>query len=595
MLYGRLIITSASGLYWIIQISRADAAEAVAHAISAAPAAPAAPGPTHTNPTTAVGPAGRTTKVRCCKCKHIQDVPVSASTFQCQACDAKIRRKEEASAVRSAPVRQTQQQHPRPAVPPSTAPGLMRCSLLTRTATTCEAAGQVFTAVDVETTGLSPSADRIVEIGLVKFRGDGEILDEFSTLVNSPGSSPEARIHHQIDDEDLIGAPTIDHVLPEVFAFMAGTVVIAHKLDFEEGFLNAAAKRNGLCVPRLTGLCTLQAARRQLESRAYSLISLHKTATGEWIENKHTALGDARALRQVLLWMLRTAPQPLHLTAGAITVPASAPGPEPCTISCRPMPMTRASVAALLDSFPQSSTPRSGDPVEIGRYQILLDECIEDGRLTFEEASALSTQARRTRLNGTQLRSLHREAWQSAFGEDADKDWTKLDPVRRREMWLLADSLGLSDLTKEIGVVIERCAEPTPPPQARYLRGVRVGILGQGPGLDLLRARAEDHGASIAARITKTVVWVATTTPDATDAHHRAARTHGVPVLSPAVARMQLDDAIRAAELNDLERQRAIDEWAAQRAAQRQSRDDYWRPTWRDVELDYDPEPLYDD
>jgi DNA polymerase III subunit epsilon len=41
---------------------------------------------------------------------------------------------------------------------------------------------------------------------------------------------------------------------------------------------------------------TLQAAQRQLHGRAYSLISLYKSATGESAENKHTALGDARAL-----------------------------------------------------------------------------------------------------------------------------------------------------------------------------------------------------------------------------------------------------------------------------------------------------------
>jgi DNA polymerase III subunit epsilon len=44
MLYGRLVITSASGLYWIVQISRADAAEAVAQVVSAAPIEPVASG-----------------------------------------------------------------------------------------------------------------------------------------------------------------------------------------------------------------------------------------------------------------------------------------------------------------------------------------------------------------------------------------------------------------------------------------------------------------------------------------------------------------------------------------------------------------------
>lgn len=599
MRYGRLIITSDSGLYWIIQTSRPDAAGAVAQAMSAAPAEPAARSVTNIAPAAQPDSEEKRTKVRCYNCRNVQQAPVGASTFRCEKCKAQLRRANKKTSPPATPSSlpvaappataiRTQQQHPKPTQRPSNVSGAITRSLLTRAVTDCLASGQVFAAIDLETTGLFPMADRIVEIGVVKFRGDGEILDEFATLVNNPGSSPGAKSHHQIEDEDLIGAPTIDHVLPEIFAFMSGTVVVAHNLDFEEGFLASAAQRNGLSLPRLTGVCTLQAARRQLDSRAYSLISLYKSATGQWAEAQHTALGDARAVREVLLWMLRTAPKPLHLTVGATPVPTPAV-PRPCEISCRPMPMTRASVAALLRSFPQSSTPRRGDSAEIERYRALLDDCVEDGRLTFEEAAALSAQARRTRLSGTQLRSLHREAWKSAFGEDADTDWAKLDSVRRREMWLLADALGLPDLTNEIGDAIERRAEPMPPPQARYLRGVRVGILGHGPELDLLRGRAAEYGASIAVRITQTVIWVATTTPNATDAPHRAARTHRVPILSPSVAKARLNDAIRAAELRDFERQRAIDEWDAQR----QLRDEYWRPKWRPTELDYDPEPLY--
>jgi DNA polymerase III subunit epsilon len=465
---------------------------------------------------------------------------------------------------------------------------IIRRSLLTRANTGIDARDQVFTAVDLETTGLLPLADRIVEIGLVKFRGSGEILDEFATLVNNPGSSAEARSHHQIEDKDLIAAPTIESVLPEVFAFMAGTVVVAHKLDFEEGFLAAAARRSGMSFPALTGVCTLLAARRQLDGRAYSLLSLYKTATGNWPHDKHTALGDARAVREVLLWMMRTAPQPLQLTFAASLVSPSGAEPPLCAISCRPMPMVGASVAALLASFPQSPTPRTGDPVELERYRALLADCCKDGRLTLDEATALSVRARRTRVNGTQLRSLHRDAFLSAFGEDARRDWTTLTRARRREMWLLADALGLPELAAHIDTAIQSCTEATPTPQARYLRGIRVGILGDGPDFCELRARAEDHGATVAARITKTVVWAATQTPNANNAAHRAARTYQVPMLTPATARQRLDAAIRGAKLKDVERQRLVDSWAAERKA----RDDYWRPTWRPTELDYDPEPV---
>ena len=42
---------------------------------------------------------------------------------------------------------------------------------------------RVFVSIDLETTGLNPESDRIIEIGAVKFQGT-RILDTFSTLVN---------------------------------------------------------------------------------------------------------------------------------------------------------------------------------------------------------------------------------------------------------------------------------------------------------------------------------------------------------------------------------------------------------------------------
>lgn len=466
----------------------------------------------------------------------------------------------------------------------------IREAILTRRPTPNAASGNTYTAIDIETTGLDPDVDRIVEIGLVKFATDGTVLDEFSTLINHPGSSREAREIHQIDDKDLVGAPVMGQVLPEVISFVTGTVLVAHNLDFEVGFLAAAAHQARVPLPDIVAVCTLRTSRRQLEGRAFSLTAMYKTATGEWAENKHTALGDARAIREVLLWLLRHAPSPLYLTE----LPSKAtrfPGAiDTCPISCRPVPLTKASVSELLASFPQSSTPRKGNAQEIQRYKALLDDCVDDGRLTLEEATALTRQARLTQLTGTQLRQLHEDAWNATFSEERDDDWTQLTPVRRREMYLLADGLGLNILAEKVGAVIEACAEPEPPPESRYLRGCRVAICGDTSELVQLRARAEAYGAKVAVRITKTVQWVASTTPDADDPHHVAARTHGIPILEPDRALQRLNEDIRDAELRAFERQRELDEYQARRDLRAAEADAYWRPAWRTRELDCDPE-----
>lgn len=557
MRYSTLDIISRQGLQWQLQVSRDNSTTAVAKALSASP------GPqirTAGEPKAQQVVKGNTVA----KTRNPVSAPASAPP-----------------AARSGLIG-TRGANP---APTATTAEILR-ALLTRTPTTHAVDGVTFTAIDIETTGLDPRTDQIVEIGLVKFTADGTILDEFATLVNSPGSSLGAREVHGIDDADLAPAPRLDQVLPEAFAFMAGTVLVAHNLDFEGGFLAAAAAHTRLSLPPVLGLCTLQTSRRQLEGRAFSLTSMYKTATGNWNGQRHTALGDARAVREVLLWLLRTSPQRLYLTQAP---PAAIPMPiRQCAISCRPVGLSRASVAELLDAFPQSPVARIGDPPAISQYQAVLTDAVEDGRLTYEEAAALTDRARLTRLTGTQLRQLHQKAWEAAFPEHGS-DWAALSAMQRKEMYLLADALGLTDLAEKFRHVIEAGADPPPSAEARYLRGLRIAILGDHSEILDLRKEAESYGARLAVNITKTVRWLATATPEATDSRHTTARTLGIPIISPAEARTRLAEAVREAELKAFERQRQIDEQLAQRRQREAEIDMYWRPTWRSQELDYDP------
>ncbi|MFV8054632.1 PolC-type DNA polymerase III [Mycobacterium sp. 48b] len=559
MLYGTVDFTSVQGLLWQLQVSRADAIPAVARVLAAVPLLRPSTAPATLKPAEPVALTPTRRKVQ------PKPKPKPAPALQAKA----------SVATRTDPART------------SPKAGVTRANL-TRTATAHPAAGLTFTAIDIETTGLDPERDRIVEIGLVKFTADGTVIDEFATLVNHPGSSPEARAIHCIDDAALGDAPSIEQVLPEAFAFMTDTVLLAHKLDFEEGFLNAAARRAGIPVPQLVGVCTWQSSRRQLEGRAFSLVAMYKTATGSWNDQKHTALGDARAVAEVMLWLLKSSPKPLHLTTAPI--PAAPKTFAPCPISCRPVPMQRASVAELLSSFPRSHTLRTGEPAEISKYKIVLADAVDDGRLTYEETEALTRQARRTRLTGPQLLDLHQQAWEATYSDEKDVDWASLAPVQRREMYLLADALGLTELAKDIHAVIEACAEPDPPAEARYLRGLRIAILGDHSEVVELRKHAESYGAKLAINITKTVQWVVTVTPNATDSRHTAARNLGIPIIYPAEGWTRLNDATREAELKAFERQRTIDEAAAYRRQRAAENDAYWRPTWRAKELDHDPE-----
>ena len=122
-------------------------------------------------------------------------------------------------------------------------------------------------------------------------------------------------------------------------------------------------------------------------------------------------------------------------------------------------------------------------------------------------------------------------------------------------MFLFAEGLGLTVVAEKMGAVIRSLAEPEPPPEARYLRGLRIGIATGDAALLALRERAESYGAKIAVNITKTVEWLATVTPDATDSRHNSARKLGIPICARD-AREHLDESIRQAEFKAFERQR---------------------------------------
>jgi DNA polymerase-3 subunit epsilon len=98
--------------------------------------------------------------------------------------------------------------------------------------------GAVFCAFDIETTGLDPRQDRIVEIGAVKFDRRGPV-SRYSVLINPGIPMPEnAGRVNGINDEMLTGKPALEEVLPDFLRFAGGAVIVAHNAPFDCGFIN---------------------------------------------------------------------------------------------------------------------------------------------------------------------------------------------------------------------------------------------------------------------------------------------------------------------------------------------------------------------
>ncbi|CAN5770638.1 DEDD exonuclease domain-containing protein [soil metagenome] len=165
-----------------------------------------------------------------------------------------------------------------------------------------------FTVVDLETTGGSPSACAITEVGAVRVRG-GDRERELSTLV-APGLHIPRPITALtgITNQLVADAPPITAVLPMLLELWRGSVLVAHSARFDVAFLNAALTRHGYPTIDLPVVCTATLARRLVRDEVpncrLATLSRHFRTTHE---PTHRALPDARATVEVLHALLERA------------------------------------------------------------------------------------------------------------------------------------------------------------------------------------------------------------------------------------------------------------------------------------------------
>ncbi len=160
-----------------------------------------------------------------------------------------------------------------------------------------------FVVFDLETTGFSPTRNRIIEIGAVRVE-QGKISDRFSTFVN-PGVPIPPRITEVtgITDDMVADAPEITTVLPEFLAFCERCVLVAHNADFDYSFLCKKGAEQGLDT-EFTVVDTVGVARVLFPHMArYTLDSVAKAMKISLI-NHHRAVEDAEATAEIFEKMI---------------------------------------------------------------------------------------------------------------------------------------------------------------------------------------------------------------------------------------------------------------------------------------------------
>ncbi len=152
---------------------------------------------------------------------------------------------------------------------------------------------QKIAIIDLETTGITATGDRITEIGIVLVE-QGEVIEEWQTLVN-----PECRIPMEIQaltgitDAMVANAPTFAQIAKDVLSRLEGCLFVAHNARFDYGFVKNAFRRLDIAFTADV-LCTVRLSRRlypeDKQHNLDALIARHGLTSFE----RHRALGDAR-------------------------------------------------------------------------------------------------------------------------------------------------------------------------------------------------------------------------------------------------------------------------------------------------------------
>jgi DNA polymerase-3 subunit epsilon len=119
-----------------------------------------------------------------------------------------------------------------------------------------------FAVVDVETTGLHPSTDRVVEVAVVQLNADAEVIAEFCTLINPRRDVGPTRLHG-ITAADVTNAPIFAVAAATLWELLSGRVLVAHNARFDARFLDAEFTRCGTRLPPPPLMCTMQPGGRQ--------------------------------------------------------------------------------------------------------------------------------------------------------------------------------------------------------------------------------------------------------------------------------------------------------------------------------------------
>ncbi len=315
-----------------------------------------------------------------------------------------------------------------------------------------------YSVIDFETTGLSPQrGDRVIEVAIQRIDGEGRVEDEFATLVNPEGRDVGPTFIHHITNERVKNAPTFSEVQDEILQRLAGTIVVAHNAEFEERFLRSELQRTGAAPVTLPALDSLWLSRETLDVPNYKLGTLAQEL-GVELPDAHSALGDVRALGQVLPLVLHEHGQPLTYASSHLSWEATGTSPRLMTRAPSLRQGDIGWMGNLVNRLPMSGREPHGD-LEF-RYFDAIGAALADGRITGAEAKQLARIAGDGGLGARQVTTLNTHFLEGL--RDAALEDGILTRTEFRDLTRAAEALSMQGFFADLAARVDMTSQLAP-------------------------------------------------------------------------------------------------------------------------------------
>ena len=312
-----------------------------------------------------------------------------------------------------------------------------------------------FVVFDIETTGLSPTADRMIEIGLIRTDKTGNPLAYWSSLIN-PKQPVTATEIHGISDKDVANSPTFEDVLDQVLSRIRGQALSAHNAQFDVSFLKVELARTGWELPETPVLCTMHESRNFIPGLSKRRLQDCVEALGIEQDVEHRALGDA-SLATALVNFYLNGPTNISRSkelsalpgiAKAIKWPDGQTFPEIQKSQSNQKhwvakPHSNSSLMKTISSMmPEDILGEDAGNSELTYAQVLL-EAMEDGVISEQENSALADLSKSLQIAIEIQTAIHRKLMQT-LAQEAWKDGS-VNRAEQSEIVEAGKSLGFTD------------------------------------------------------------------------------------------------------------------------------------------------------